>query len=93
MQVKRKQKLKRLTVLEKYSEKVTAEKIINISNNLLRMRTSLILQRHRLNKKEDTIQKYFIEQEVDLCDDFISDLEMEFGMCKYLLKNTTKTQD
>ena len=73
----------------KLSEKnMQQSKIKNISNNLLRLRTILILQKRKLARKEDSVQKYFAQVDFILYDDFISSLELEFSMYKYLSQNT-----
>lgn len=63
------------------------KKILDISSKLLQLRTFLILQKHELKSKEDTLQKYLIELEVEDCDKCVHEMEMEFSMCKYLLQN------
>ncbi len=84
----RKNKKEQTTILEKYSEKITEAKIKNISNNLLRLRTVLILQKRKLAKKEDSVQKYLAQREFFVYDEFVSGMELEFNLYKYLLQNT-----
>ncbi len=63
-------------------------KIRKISNTLLRLRTVLILQKRKLSKKENSVQRFLAEQEFVLYDDFVSGMELEFNLYKYLLQNT-----
>ena len=63
-------------------------KIRKISNTLLRLRTVLILQKRKLSKKENSVQRLLAEQEFVLYDDFVSGMELEFNLYKYLLQNT-----
>lgn len=65
-------------------------KIKKISNTLLRLRTVLILQKRKVSKKEDSVEKFLDEQEVTLYDDFVSGMELEFNLYKYLLQNTSQ---
>jgi hypothetical protein len=69
-------------------QKVTTKKIKKISGQLLRLRTILILQKRKLNKREESVQKYMAEKEFILYDEFVSGMELEFKMCKYLLQHT-----
>lgn len=63
---------------------VTKNKVRKISDNLLHYRTLLILHKHLTEQKEDSVQKYLAEQEFKACDEFISNLEMEYRMYKYI---------
>lgn len=81
------QKNKHVTVLKKYSEKIGTKKIKSLSDSLLRLRVSLILQKRKIEKKEESVQKYFDQCEVETYDGFLSSLEMEFNLYKYLYQN------
>lgn len=70
--------------------KTTKQKINKLSNNLLRIRTIIILQKRKLQQKEDSIQKYLAERDVEIYDKYISDIELEFNMCKYILNHIPK---
>lgn len=76
-----------LTVLNRYSGKIGKAKIKKLSDKLLRLRVSIILQKRKIEKKEDSVQKYFDQCEVETYDGFLSSLEMEFNLYKYLYQN------
>lgn len=66
------------------------QKILKLSNNLLRIRTLLILQKRKLENKEDSVQKYLEQRNVDDYEKYISGIELEFNMCKYILSHMPK---
>jgi hypothetical protein len=65
-------------------------KIKNLSDKLLRMRALLIVQKQKLKYIDASVQKYFVERELASYDNFVNEIELEFNMCKYLLKHLEK---
>jgi hypothetical protein len=73
--------------------KTTNEKIKSLSDNLLRLRVIVTLQKQKLKKQELTVQSYLAERDVELYDNFVSDVELEFNMYKYLLQHTAPVEN
>jgi hypothetical protein len=66
---------------------VPSRKIIKLSDSILLARTMLILYKHKINKSEYSVQKYLAEREFEIVDKFISGIELEFGMYKYIISH------
>ena len=68
------------------------KKIKSISNKLLLWEACKIVLKSKLSKDEDTVQKYFDMKVIGSLEKMLNDMNLEFGMAKYLLKHSTRVK-
>jgi hypothetical protein len=74
----------------KQIEAPTLQKIRYMSNNLMRLRTKLILMKYKISGEPESIERFLVEQDYELLDKVVSEAEMECGVLKFVWFNLKK---